>query len=484
VADGSSVACDDLQVTDCILQNTTSGGVFLRQCNRTIWRNIRIINIQSYHAAACSAGIEIFFGDDHRLIDCSINGYYWKGFNIGGSNRSRMERLHVYGGTQQVGQGAHYESQGVDCAWIDCMHEGQGFGFKAYQSTRPVLRNYIANGSSAMAFMQGSSDFRIEGGQHIATDASNQTIIIESSVAGAVLDGGLVTGVTARRPTMLLNSNAIGVQMISSSGAYPLSNITIRDCLFKNMYITVWTQHASGATFNNLVLENIRSITQYSYAFLLYPVELRMRNCRLDRATDGQGPITVYSAATVPSKFWEIADNFIDGLSGTDRSIDIGYAGGASFPVNVDTCIVRGNRIDNGLNYVCVDLSGTAGGAGTNYIKELVYQDNVGRGSANATAIDITLGTVQKTNLTVVGNVAVDGSGNPKNMVITNAAQCFRLREGGNMINAIVNYPSAGGLDGFYGAQLAAQTVLATGAAHTVDDVITKMQALGLVRQS
>ena len=75
-------------------------------------------------------------------------------------------------------------------------------------------------------------------------------------------------------------------------------------------------------------------------------------------------------------------------------------------------------------------------------------------------------------------------------LTITRGCQ-ITLEDGGNFVlgtSTGTQFGTAGGASGqklgFYGATPVTQPLLATGAGHTVDDVITALQQLGLVRQS
>jgi hypothetical protein len=450
IADGSTTAVATPRIDGVVVKNAPNGAVFFRQVTNPKISNLTMTNVQTATTYVRSAAVEFYQVTDGKVIDCEVNGYTMKGYNLGNSIRVKVVRSHALGAGQNVGHAAHYEDGCTDCAYIDCNHEGVGFAYKSHNGIRPKLKGYVANGSAGMAYFQGSKDFTIDDCEHAADAASRQHIIVEGSAGAGAIDTGTISNCRGRRSVAGSTLNHVGIHFISDA-TNAVDNVSARDCTFENQYVTVWTQNATSAVFRNLQLDNIRSKTPTSNSFLLFTESVRLSNNRLDDSSDGSTPIAMFSAAGTPSKLWELIDNKFYNLAAPSEAIQIGYDLSNTFGVKLDALVVRGNRTENGNVFLRMDLSNTAGGAGTNYIKSLTIDDNTANGIAAANAMLLTFATVLKTRVHIVGNSLVDAALGTKNILITNAAQIQGGYAAANDINQITNWPVASLVAGLYG---------------------------------
>lgn len=104
----------------------------------------RAETMQTYTTAETSAVFHLHGCDNSKLEDCTVVGYNWKGFYFANASVSHITRCHSFGGT--AGHASHYLTGCTDCSIEDCTHSGNltGFGFKCFNSARPVVTNFHA----------------------------------------------------------------------------------------------------------------------------------------------------------------------------------------------------------------------------------------------------------------------------------------------------------------------------------------------------
>lgn len=120
---------------------------------------------------------------------------------------------------------------------------------------------------------------------------------------------------------------------------------------------------------------------------------------------------------------------------------------------------------------------------------------NIGLGSGTSAAARLLVPGAILIDRNGLPHLAMNSAGTNYGFLQNDAADTWSLATGTDIASlgtaiikwtklAAVTISTSGGSIGFYGVTPIARAVLATGAAHTVDDVITALQNLGLVKQS
>jgi len=245
--------------------------------NRIRFIRPHLVNAQTCTAQIPSACLEFYGCTDPLVENADINGYTLKGVNMGNCLNARVTRGNAYGPGQSNVNAAWYEDGSVGSVWDSIAHSGVGFYFKTHASLRCTLIN--ANGDGTI-YAQAAQDFKCIGGTITIPPNVNEAVILEGIAPiingenGGPLNGAIVDGLTARRILPATNPFQVGVRLASAPG-YPVSGVSVVNCLFENMYYGIHAVGIAGAMADDCLIDNNTFHNTVAYDILSYANALR-----------------------------------------------------------------------------------------------------------------------------------------------------------------------------------------------------------------
>lgn len=186
----------------------TRDGFVVADCN--------YVNCQTYTANETAPLVNLFGTTRGVIRDCRADGYNWKGYYVADGYLCKMVRCHAEGGVD--GHASHYITGGADNALEDCSHTGVagvGFGWKCFNTQRPVIRNFISLDARAGGNMFGADDLVIDTMQIVNPTIS--ALLIEGSASYGAATRGLIRGVKVRRKVLGSDANGRAIYVAAST---------------------------------------------------------------------------------------------------------------------------------------------------------------------------------------------------------------------------------------------------------------------------
>lgn len=389
-----------VRINDCLFEGFPSGPILTQSSGATydlIISRCRFLNNQTYTAWETNALIHFHRVDNGRQIDCHAVNYNWKGFYVANGANNRIMRCHGFGGN--AGHASHYitgDSGGAhsDNAIIDCSHTGTGFGFKANNSGRFIIRGFFKKGGPSAGVLQGCHDFQVE--NILCVNAENGILYVDG-LAGQTTCGS-IRGVVGRRATPGTTVNHIGIRIAAVPNG-PIDQITIAECVLENMKFGIHVAN-SGQRQTNIEIRGNRLSNCQQYGILAFIGDGDIRDNSIIMSAGATSAITVASDGVSPDARLAICDNRISGAMA--RTVEVG----AGFAVKWESINLEGNRSSGGTSFLT--FRGNRDEA--DYCRYLIVRRNealrlADAGVDPALGVDCEFNTTTSTKLRVEDNI-------------------------------------------------------------------------------
>jgi hypothetical protein len=337
-----------VRIADCLFEGFPSGPILTQSSGATydlIVSRCRFLNNQTYTASETNALIHFHRADNSRQIDCHAVNYNWKGFYAANGANNRIVRCHAYGGNG--GNASHYitgDAGGVYCdnAIIDCSHSGTGFGFKAHNTGRLIIRGFFKKAGPTAGMLQGCHDFQVE--NILCVDPEGAALYIEG-LAGQTTCGS-VRGVVGRRATPGTTVDHVGLRIDAGvSGGGPIDQLSITDCVLDNMKFGIHVAN-SGLRQTNIDIRGNRLSNCQQYGILAFVGDGDIRDNSITMSAGATSAITVASDGVSPDARLAICDNRLSGSMASTVEV------GAGFAVKWESINLEGNRSSGGTSFL------------------------------------------------------------------------------------------------------------------------------------
>lgn len=421
---GSVVA--NVTLDGLTFSNFSSGPVCAFYADYFQIKNCKAATVQTYTSNETNAVYHVDNSVSPSYVNCSINGFNWKGFYFAYATQGKMLNCSATGGV--AGHAAHYVTYGTGNTLSACSQTG-GFGFKGTNTQDLIVDGYLSRNSSGSGLFAYCSKNVVFSNCIVKQPAAGGIYVTADSSYGPC-QNILVSGCEVIYETAATGNNEIGIY-ISGDATYGIEDVTIIGCKFWQPFFGIRVLNTASAIISKINIINSTFYRPIQYAIVAYVKSVFISDCNFDLNTSFPCGYLV-SQTSVNGDELVITNNRSFTSSGSGVHWDVATGSGAGSCVF--SSIAFSNNIANGGNEF-IKIAGN--NAATDVVNNITLTGNVGNNLAAADVIIITANATTTINCTTLtGNVLSTGT-NRKNIKVVNSSNVTNKVDSGNNVNTV-----------------------------------------------